>query len=97
LRVNVYAEEMTERVEIIKKVIDGETFTGLRLYLELPVTDPLRVGGQVKGPFIHRAGDDDSSAITIWGKRDLRKVLDIMKDKLDHYYGQPQERETSRT
>jgi hypothetical protein len=35
MRVNVYAEEMTDRVEIISKEIDGHTFTGLRLYLEL--------------------------------------------------------------
>ena len=36
MRVNIYAEEMTERVEIISKEIDGHRFTGLRLYLELP-------------------------------------------------------------
>jgi hypothetical protein len=103
MRVNVYAEEMTKRVEIISKTIEGHTFTGLRLYLELPVT----VGGhgqhrseegpdvhepvngqpaQVAGPFIHRPGDDDSAAITFWGKRDLRDVLRIMLAKLDEHY-----------
>jgi hypothetical protein len=103
MRVNVYAEEMTDRVEIISKTIEGHTFTGLRLYLELPVT----VGGQgrhrseegpavhepvngqpaqVAGPFIHRPGDDDSAAITFWGKRDLRDVLRIMLAKLDEHY-----------
>jgi hypothetical protein len=37
MRVNVYAEEMpdTPRVEIIEKEIDGQKFTGLRIYLEL--------------------------------------------------------------
>ena len=88
MRVNVYAEEMTDRVEIISKEIKGQTLTGLRLYLELPVTLP----GQdpVSGPFIHHPGDDDSSAITIWGKRDLRRVLEIMTEKLDdHYHSQP--------
>ena len=93
MRVNVYAEEMTDRVEVITKEVDGVKFTGLRLYLELPVTDPSRVNGQVRGPFIHRAGDDDSSAVTFWGKKDLRAVLDIMKDKLDRHYGEPQERD----
>ena len=109
MRVNVYAEEMTDRVEIISKEIDGHKFTGLRLYLELPVT----VGGhgasksthrteegpgvyvagdgpsQVAGPFMHRPGDDDSSAVTFWGKRDLRDVLRLMLAKLDEHYENP--------
>lgn len=110
MRVNIYAEEMTEKVEIISKEIDGHTFTGLRLYLELPVT----VGGggqhrsdegpaifppingepaQVAGPFIHRPGDDDSSAVTFWGKRDLRVVLRKMLAQLDEHYAA---RETAR-
>lgn len=104
MRVNVYAEEMTDRVEIISKEIDGHVFTGLRLYLELPVT----VGGdgkhrnnppypptyppvdgrptQVSCPFIHRP---DSSAVTFWGKRDLRKVLYKMIAELDRHYNSP--------
>ena len=99
MRVNIYAEELTERVAIISKEIDGQTFTGLRIYLELPVTlsgpprtpthhlaasnnaverqKPLSFGEitQVAGPFIHHEGDDDSSAVTFWGKQDLRVVL----------------------
>ena len=55
MRVNVYAEEMTDKVEIISKKIDGHDFTGLRFYLELPVT---KDGQQFQGPFIHRPGDD---------------------------------------
>jgi hypothetical protein len=128
MRVNVYAEEMTDRVEIIGKVIDGQRFTGLRLYLELPVTvgrhpptEPVHsfpfgspeaaeaaaastlthrsvdgtpevfapVNGkpaQVAGPFIHHPGDDDSAAVTFWGKRDLREVLRLMLAKLDEHY-----------
>jgi len=83
MRVNIYAEEMTDRIEIISKTIDGQTFSGLRLYLYLPVT----VGGkQHQGPFLHREGDDDSSAITFWGKRDLREVVKIMQEKLDEHY-----------
>jgi hypothetical protein len=106
MRVNVYAEEMTERVEIISKTIEGHEFTGLRLYLELPVTVGAHVGthrsvegpvldcprdgraAQVAGPFMHRPGDDDSAAITFWGKRDLRKMLHIMLDKLDAHYAE---------
>ncbi len=83
MRVNIYAEEMTDRVEIISKEIDGHTFTGLRFYLELPATVH---GQQYKGPFIHRLGDDDSSAVTFWGKRDLRDVLRRAIDVLDKHY-----------
>src|SRR3990167_7260973 len=96
MRVNIYAEEMTERLEIISKDCDGTTYTGLRIYLELPVTVPNRfvidgepVGPprQVRGPFMHRPGDDDSSAVTFWGKRDLRDVLRKALAMLDEHYG----------
>lgn len=106
MRVNVYAEEMTDRLEIITKEIDGQKFTGLRFYLELPVTFGQRthrvVDGDkavenycvpsgkhtnVAGPFLHRPGDDDSSAVTFWGKRDLRKVLWQALRMLDDHYG----------
>ena len=84
MRVNVYAEEMTDRIEIISKTIDGVKFTGLRFYLELPVS----VGDKhVSGPFIHRPGDDDSSAVTFWGKKDLRTVLEYALAALDEHYG----------
>ena len=105
MRVNVYAEEMTDRIEIIGKEIDGHTFTGLRLYLELPasyyVTSPGRAGAgevvpatpdataqpfQLQAPFIHRPGDDDSAAVTFWGKRDLRDVLRKAMFMLDEHY-----------
>ena len=106
MRVNIYAEEMTDRVEIIAKEIDGHKFTGLRFYLELPVT----IGGhqghdghrsvegpqvyppmdgraaQVAGPFMHRPGDDDSAAVTFWGKQDLRKMLRKALAMLDDHY-----------
>jgi len=95
MRVNIYAEEMTERVEIISKTIEGRTFTGLRLYLELPVTVPYAAGSghvagyhpPVRGPFMHSGEDDDSAAVTFWGKQDLRKVLHKMLLALDTHYG----------
>ena len=83
MRVNVYAEEMTERIEIISKEIGGQEFTGLRFYLELPVT---LKGEQVAGPFIHQLGDDDSAAVTFWGKKDFREVLRKALRALDAYY-----------
>jgi hypothetical protein len=78
MRVNVYAEEMTQRVEKIEKTIEGETFVGIRFYLELPIAVPSSDGHivQHRGPFIHRPGDDDSSAVTFWGKRELKKALE---------------------
>lgn len=102
MRVNVYAEEMTNRVELIEKTVDGNAYTGLRIYLELPATtyrhavgQPMRVNAsalefgeavQVKAPFVHRPGDDDSAAITFWGKQDLRPVLRTALAMLDRHY-----------
>ncbi len=92
MRINIYAEELTDRIEVISKAVDGVTFTGLRFYLYLPVTTkPVMVstdndhppyhievgGGNQRGPFIHREGDDDSAAVTFWGKPGV-SVRDLM-------------------
>lgn len=84
MRVNIYAEEMTDRVEIISKVVEGHEFKAVRFYLELPATVD---GKQYSGPFIHRPGDDDSSAVTFWGKNDLRPLLRKALALLDEHYG----------
>ena len=86
MRVNIYAEELPEEgaIEIIGKEINGHTFTGLRIPLYLPVTLPS--GEQAKGKFMHHPDDDDSSAITIWGKKDLRRLLKEAIEKLDEHY-----------
>jgi hypothetical protein len=90
MRVNVYAEEMTSRIEIIEKTIDSQTFTGCRFYLELPVTVHDREGkptaATISGPFIHKPGDDDSAAVTFWGKSDLRGGLRQALALLDKHY-----------
>lgn len=105
MRVNIYAEEMTDRVEIISKEIEGQVFTGLRFYLELPASfvpdpqspdsgdneRPATINDTVQAkhyqaPFIHRPGDDDSAAVTFWGKRDLREVLRRALVLLDKHY-----------
>jgi len=88
MRVNVYAEEMTDRVEIVTKEVDGHSFTAVRFYLELPVRTQLPHGGftEHRGPFIHREGDDDSSAVTFWGKQDLRPALRKALALLDEHY-----------
>lgn len=101
MRVNIYAEEMTDRVEIISKEVEGRKFTAVRFYLELPCTIPAPPGEgmdsvpgdaetrNVRGPFIHRPGDDDSAAVTFWGKRDLRPMLLKALALLDEHYGPP--------
>jgi hypothetical protein len=114
MRTNIYAEELTDRIEIISKTIDGNTFTGVRFYLELPTTitpekawelvgkklwssdnqaefiewwrSSLKENIQAQGPFLHHEGDDDSSAVTFWGKRDLRELLKKAIVLLDDHY-----------
>jgi hypothetical protein len=83
MRVNIYAEDMTDRLSITSKEFDGHVYTGLRFWLELPATVS---GKQYQGPFMHKPGDDDSSAVTFWGKRDLREVLKKALDMLDEHY-----------
>lgn len=88
MRVNIYAEEMTDRIEITEKIVEGTKFTALRFYLELPVTVMQNNGvpKNVSGPFIHHKGDDDSSAVTFWGKSDMRKMLHKAIEMLDKHY-----------
>lgn len=89
MRVNIYAEEMTERVEIVEKTTKDGAFTGLRLYLELPVTlypTEAPQGVQFRGPFMHSPDDDDSAAITFWGKRSMIPVLKKMIEQLEAHY-----------
>jgi len=92
MRINVYAEEMTDRIEWVEKSTDDGDFVGLRMYQYLPVTinevdDPNEgwMPDNRQGPFIHRPGDDDSAAITFWGKRKLyrmlRKSLEMMQER----------------
>lgn len=78
MRVNVYGEELTERVELIEKEVDegGEvyTFYGIRLWLKFP-NQPWWIHRKVGG-----VDDDDSSAITIWApsKAALSSLLNVM-------------------
>lgn len=80
MRVNVYAEEMTDKVELITKEVDGKEFTAIRFWLELPATVD---GQQYQGPFMHYPDDNDSSAVTFWGKKGLRAALEKAIQLLD--------------
>jgi hypothetical protein len=83
VRVNVYAEEITQRIEIVEK----NGFTGIRFYLELPVTVPVAGGVTIhRGPFQHHQGDDYSAAVTFWGKKDIRQAFVRAIKALDNHY-----------
>jgi len=84
MRINVYKEELTKRIEVVSKTVDGITYDGLRIYLYLPTTQHTLSGTRnVKGPFIHREGDDDSAAVTFWSDReDLHQLVFAMKAAL---------------
>lgn len=91
MRVNIYAEEMTDKVELIEKETKDGKFVGVRFYLELPVTVPGDVSvtpddgrvvikgsgapAHIQGPFIHHPLDNDSAAVTFWGKAKLKIAL----------------------
>jgi hypothetical protein len=55
MRINVYSEEITDRIEIVRKSAEGRDFIGLRFNL---LTHENMV--PPKHP------DDDSSAVTFW-------------------------------
>ena len=59
MRVNVYAEEQTDRLEIVQTTSEntGASFRGIRFYLE---SSPKMYPPQHP--------DDDSSAVTFWVK-----------------------------
>lgn len=73
MRINVYAEELPDhssdcvRVETVADT--GRTFFGARLFL--------KSAQQLH----HEPGDDDRSAVTIWGPRS--KVAAILRDLAD--------------
>lgn len=66
MRVNVYGEEITDRITLVEKRVNegGEiyTFYGIRFWLKFPNQEwwlHRKVGGHI---------DDDSSAVTIWAQ-----------------------------
>jgi hypothetical protein len=83
---------MTGQVELVTKVAEGEEFVGVRFWLYLPVTqyyrdpDGTMKTTQVQAPFLHRPGDDDSSAVTFWGKTQLRATLETALKLLDQHH-----------
>lgn len=68
MRINVYNEELTERIELREKTAQntGAKFYGLHFYLASP--EQLH----------HGAEDDDSSAVILWSdsREKLLRLLD---------------------
>lgn len=85
MRINVYAEELTQEVEVVSKAPanhPGVSFYGVRMYLASP------------SQLHHNAQDDDRSAITIWvpwtkegghAPQTVSGLLRTMADRLDEY------------
>lgn len=95
MRINVYAEELTDEVEVVTKTVTDEefgerTFFGLRFFLKSP-------------PELHHSEeDDDRSAITLWVKWTyergndfslIKDLLDNLKDNLITTWTQQRQRE----
>lgn len=56
MRVNIYGEELTSKVEVIRKAVDQRLFCAVRFYLES--SDKLH----------HSEGDNDQSGVTFWAR-----------------------------
>ena len=85
MRVNIYDEEQTGRLEVVEATVRGEPFIGLRFYLELPVTTP---HGDIQGPFTPNPVAEDTAAVTFWKREDMRPMLRHALSLLDQYHGE---------
>ncbi len=61
MRINIYNEELTDRVEPTTKVANTVTFTGIQFFVGEPVE--------------HTPGDDDTPAVTFWFSDEYRRGL----------------------
>lgn len=73
MRINVYAEEITNEVEIVRKTVNQQLFYGVRVFLKSP-------------PELHYGtSDDDRTGITFWvpwtkaSGNDPRPTLDMLE------------------
>jgi hypothetical protein len=65
MRINVYGEEITDKIEIVKKAVDQRLFLAIRVYLES------------SKKLHHSIGDNDESAISFWVPWTKEKGNDI--------------------
>jgi hypothetical protein len=76
MRVNVYNEELTDEVSVVKTTANDQTFYGVRIWLRSP------------SELHNLPTDDDRSAVTIWfGDRDrCHRVARALGNSLDLEY-----------
>ena len=71
MRINVYSEELTDRVENVQIFAEGGQFDGIRFYL--------KTHEDLIPP---KHGDDDSNAVTFWG-RGRRDLIALFKQAVE--------------
>jgi hypothetical protein len=76
MHVNVYNEELTDRVKFVTKTVEstGVTFYGISFHLASP-------------PDLHHSpGDDDTPAVTFWGNNPekLHRLLSRALKEIDN-------------
>lgn len=94
MRVNLYSEELTDRVELVEKTTPAGHFIGVRFYIYTPVTIKHEGHGEQwktlhRGPFEKVDNDDDSSAVTFWAHMgypgdlvgNMRRALELLEQK----------------
>jgi hypothetical protein len=74
MRVNIYAEELSDDVRVVTTTADtGRIYSGVRIFMHS--TDRLH----------HSDSDDDRSAVTLWGeKKKLIALLEKAKSEIEH-------------
>lgn len=77
MRLNVYSDELTSRMEIVERETQAGKFIGIRIFIETPVTIKNEHGMKAifRGPFEKEDGDDDSSAVTFWARAEAPDLL----------------------
>ena len=74
MRINIYAEELTSQIEIVRKPVNQDLFRGVRLYLASPEI------------LHHSIDDNDQSAVTVWVPWTRKKgheyntVINLLRD-----------------
>ena len=108
MRVNIYAEEMTvpypdhrqgDRRQAVHRpaLLSSElpvNLTAAQHGIDTPVDANTHFA---RGPFLHHTGDDDSAAVTFWGKSDLRAMLRKALAMLDEHYAERERTAFART
>ena len=72
MRVNIYKEEITNRVELVTAQANGQRYCGVRFYLE---------SSEKMYPPLH--ADDDTSAVTFWTGESQDFLIKVLKKAIE--------------